>query len=61
MKFIPFLFLALITLICQSCSLFEDKSEEAVTLKIDTATPISGRTVDSHIIITDTDQAKLIK
>jgi len=57
-----YLFLLSLALIClTSCSLMQKKSEEAIQLKIDTATPIKGRTVDSHITIVDTEKAELVK
>jgi len=52
---------ALIAISLTSCSLIKEKSEESIDLKISTATPLKGRTIDSHVTIVNTEKAELAK
>lgn len=61
MKYILFSFCSIAAITLSSCSLFHNKSEEAISLKIDTATALKGRTVSSHISIIDSEKAEIIK
>lgn len=55
-KFLPFLALSVFICGCGALS----KSEEAITLKIDTSSMLRGRTITSEITIDNSDKVEKI-
>ena len=44
-----------------SCGMFENKSEEAVVLTIDTASMLKGRTIHADISVKNSDEAEHVQ